>query len=46
MIAEVGPKSKSAEALDQLARMMISRRDAAADVPAKQASLLDRLLRR
>jgi pilus assembly protein CpaE len=46
MIAEVGPKSKSAEALDQLARMMISRRDAAAEVPAKQASLLDRLLRR
>jgi pilus assembly protein CpaE len=46
MIAEVGPKSKSAEALDQLARMMISRRETAADVPAKQASLLGRLLGR
>jgi pilus assembly protein CpaE len=46
MIAEVGPKSKSAEALDQLARMMINRRDSAAPAPAKQASLLDRWLRR
>jgi len=46
MIAEVGPKSKSAEALDQLARMMINRRDSAAEAPARQGSLLDRLLRR
>ncbi|HTX51356.1 MAG TPA: CpaE family protein [Caulobacteraceae bacterium] len=46
MIAEVGPKSKSAEALDQMARMLINRRDSAVETPVKQASLLGRLLGR
>ncbi|HUO11497.1 MAG TPA: CpaE family protein [Caulobacteraceae bacterium] len=45
MIGEVGPKSKPAEALDQLARM-ISRRETIVEAPARPASLLDRLLKR
>ncbi|MBV9995580.1 MAG: CpaE family protein [Caulobacteraceae bacterium] len=40
MLAEVSPKSKQAENLDQLARM-ISRRDAPAEAPPKARSLFD-----
>jgi pilus assembly protein CpaE len=45
MLAEVGPKSKQAEALELLARM-ISRRETADEPAPRAASLLDRLLKR
>jgi pilus assembly protein CpaE len=45
MLAEVGPKSKQAESLDVLARM-ISRRETGEAPASKPASLLDRLLRK
>ncbi|HEY2710413.1 MAG TPA: CpaE family protein, partial [Caulobacteraceae bacterium] len=45
MIDEVGPKSKQAEGLEALARM-ISRRETGADPAPKTVSLLDKLLRR
>jgi pilus assembly protein CpaE len=45
MIAEVGPKSRQAENLESLARM-ISRRETAEAAPARPASLLNRLLKR
>jgi pilus assembly protein CpaE len=45
MIAEVGPKSKQAESLDALARM-IGRRETATEPAPKPASFLDRLLRK
>jgi pilus assembly protein CpaE len=45
MIAEVGPKSKQAESLDALARM-ISRRELGAEAPAKPRSLLSQLFRK
>jgi pilus assembly protein CpaE len=41
MIGEVGPKSKQAESLDSLARM-ISRRETGEDPSPRPASLLDR----
>jgi pilus assembly protein CpaE len=45
MIGEVGPKSKQAESLDALARM-ISRRETGGDAPVRSASLIDRLFRK
>jgi pilus assembly protein CpaE len=45
MISEVGPKSKQAEALEQLARM-ISRRETAPAPIARPTSLLDKLFKR
>jgi len=45
MLAEVGPKSKQAESLDILARM-ISRRETGEAPTPKPASFLDRLLKR
>ena len=45
MVAEVGPKSRQAENLESLARM-ISRRETAEAAPAKSTSLFDRLLKR
>jgi pilus assembly protein CpaE len=45
MIAEVGPKSKQAESLDSLARM-IGRRETTAEPPSRPVSLLDRLFRK
>jgi pilus assembly protein CpaE len=45
MIAEVGPKSKQAEALDTLARM-IARRETNAEAPGRSTSLLDRLFKK
>jgi len=46
MISEVGPKSKQAESLESLARM-ISRRESSDTVqPAKPRSLIDRLFRK
>jgi pilus assembly protein CpaE len=45
MIAEVGPKSRQAENLEALARM-ISRRETGETAPARPASLLNRLLKR
>ena len=45
MISEVGPKSKQAENLETLARM-ISRRESGEEAPARPVSLLDRLLKR
>jgi pilus assembly protein CpaE len=45
MLSEVGPKSKQAESLDILARM-ISRRETGAAPTPKPVSLLDRLLKR
>jgi len=45
MIAEVGPKSKQAESLDLLARM-ISRREMTAEPVAKPASVIGRLFRK
>ena len=45
MLSEVGPKSKQAEALEQLARM-ISRRETAEEPAPRSSSLLGRLLKR
>jgi hypothetical protein len=45
MLQEVGPKSKQAESLDILARM-ISRRETGEAPAPKAASFLDRLLRK
>jgi len=45
MIVEVGPKSKPAESLEMLARM-ISRREVAAEAPVRSPSLIERLLKR
>ena len=45
MIAEVGPKSKQAEGLQALARL-ISRRDAAPPLARRSGSFLEKLLRR
>lgn len=45
MIGEVGAKSKQAESLDALARM-ISRREAVEEPPAKPISLIDRLFKK
>jgi len=46
MIAEVGPRSKQAESLESLARMISRRESASAVQPAKPASLIDRLFRK
>jgi pilus assembly protein CpaE len=45
MIGEVGPKSKQAESLEQLARM-ISRREATPEPVARPASIFDKLFKR
>ena len=45
MIDEVGPKSKQAESLEQLARM-ISRRETVAEPIARPASIIDKLFKR
>jgi pilus assembly protein CpaE len=45
MINEVGPKSKQAESLEQLARM-ISRRETTAEPVARPASIIDKLFKR
>jgi len=45
MIAEVGPKSKQAENLDQLARM-ITRREVAPEAPPKSRSILGSMFRK
>jgi pilus assembly protein CpaE len=46
MISEVGPRSKQAESLESLARMISRRESADAVQPAKSASLIDRLFRK
>jgi pilus assembly protein CpaE len=45
MLSEVGPKSKQAESLELLARM-ISRRETSDDPAPRAASLIDRLFKR
>jgi pilus assembly protein CpaE len=45
MIGEVGPKSKQAEGLDALSRM-ISRRETTAEPPSRPPSFIDRLFKR
>jgi pilus assembly protein CpaE len=46
MISEVGPKSKQAESLEGLARMISRRETAAEPAPKASASLLNRILKR
>jgi pilus assembly protein CpaE len=46
MISEVGPKSKPAESLETLARMISRRESTEEAAPARPTSLLDRLLKR